>query len=72
VLRRISSISATIDSKSAVASGWKTIAATPFVTIPCPVASVTYAVERAKSRSGAGPLSFLRPPSRESRKPMCA
>jgi hypothetical protein len=36
-----SSISDTIASKSAVASGWKTIAATPLVSMPCPVDSVT-------------------------------
>ena len=66
-----SSISATIASKSAVASGWKTIAATPFVSIPCPVDSVTYAVDIANRRSAAGgALSFFLPPRIASRKPI--
>src|SRR4051812_1758527 len=55
--------------KSAVASGWKTIPATPFEVICCSVWSVTYAVERANSLSGAGPET-LRRPMRVSRKPI--
>src|ERR687893_57213 len=61
-------MSATIASKSLVASGWKTIAARPGLR-PSSVSSVTPAVDIAKTRSGAGPLT-LRLPVRTSRKPM--
>src|SRR6185295_3071951 len=62
-------MSSTIWRKSPVASGWKTMPATPRVVMPCCASSPTYAVEMAKSRSGAGPLT-LRLPSSASRKPM--
>src|SRR5262249_53716512 len=67
---RSCSISVAIAPKSAVASGWKTIAATPCVVIRCAVSSVTYAVDIANSRSAAGALSFLRPPRIASKSPM--
>src|SRR4051794_9195748 len=62
-------MSATMRSKSAVPSGWKTIAPLPAVLSPMSVSSVTPAVLIANSRSGAGPL-ILRLPVRTSRKPM--
>ena len=68
VARTTSSMSRTIDSKSAVASGWKTIAAAPRELIPSEVSIATYAVLIANSRSGAG-LASLRWPIRTSRKP---
>ncbi len=61
-------MSRTIDSKSAVASGWNTIAAAPREVSPIDVSIVTYAVLIANSRSGAGCAS-LRRPIRTSRKP---
>ena len=64
-----SSMSRTIDSKSAVDSGWNTIAATPREVTLRLVSSVTYAVLIANSRSGAGGAS-LRLPVRTSRKPI--
>ena len=67
--RTTCSMSLTIDSKSAVASGWKTIAAAPRLVMFSPVCSVTYAVDIANSRSGAGPAS-LRRPVRTSRNPI--
>ena len=69
VLFTSSSISATMPSKSAVPSGWKTIAALPAVLSPISVSSVTPAVLMANRRSGAGPL-ILRLPVKTSRKPM--
>src|SRR5205823_12599061 len=63
-----SSMSRTIESKSAVDSGWNTIAAAPRELIPSPVSIVTFAVLLANSRSGAG-LSSLRRPVRMSRRP---
>ena len=47
--------------KSAVASGWKTIAALPRERRSSSVSKVTYAVVIAKSRSGAGLASFRLP-----------
>ena len=64
-----SSMSRTIDSKSAVESGWKTIAAVPREVMLRLVSNVTYAVLIANSRSGAGGAS-LRLPVRTSRKPI--
>src|SRR5689334_21848108 len=64
-------MSRTIPSKSAVASGWKTIAAAPRELIESDVSSVTYAVLIANSRSGAGPAS-LRRPSSTSKKPIAS
>ena len=69
VPRTTSSISLTIWAKSPVASGWKTIAAEPRVLIPGPVSSAIAAVVIAKRRSGAGPLTLLRPSS-ASKRPM--
>src|SRR3954452_17091197 len=63
-----SSISATIERKSLVPSGWKTIAARPRVLMSCWVSRSTYAVVTANRRSGAGPLT-LRRPSSASRRP---
>ena len=71
VLFTSSSISATIPSKSAVPSGWKTIADLPELLRPSSVSSVTPAVLIANRRSGAGPL-ILRLPVRASRKPMAS
>src|SRR6185312_4336965 len=68
VARTISSVSRTIEVKSAVASDWKTIAALPREVISRPVSKVTYAVLMANSRSSAGWAS-LRLPVRMSRKP---
>ena len=51
VARTTSSVSRTIDVKSAVASDWKTIAALPREVISSPVSNVTYAVLMANSRS---------------------
>src|SRR5262245_5744123 len=62
-------MSRTIDSKSAVASGWKTIAALPVVRSSSSISSLTYAVDIANRRSAAGCLSS-RLPRRMSRKPM--
>ena len=67
-LRTTSSMSRTICSKSAVASGWKTIAALPELLRPSSMSIFTYAVVIANSRSGAGCLSS-RLPRRMSRKP---
>jgi hypothetical protein len=64
-----SSMSRTIESKSAVASGWKTIAAVPRGVSPIDVSSVTFAVLIANSLSGAGPSS-LRLPVRMSKRPI--
>ena len=70
VPRTISSISVTIPSKSAVATGWKTIADRPRVVMLWPVSRVMYAVVSANSRSSAaGGLAFVRP-RRLSRKPI--
>ena len=55
------SISVTMPSKSAVASGWKTIPALPELLRLIEVAIVTSAVLMANSRSGAGCLSARRP-----------
>src|SRR4051812_43113630 len=62
-------MSATIWSKSAVPSGWKTIAARPELLRPSSVSSVTPAVLIANRRSGAGCL-ILRLPVRTSKRPM--
>src|SRR5665648_1157701 len=64
-------MSRTIDSKSAVDSGWNTIAALPRVVTDSEVSKVTYAVLIANSRSGAGCAS-LRLPVRTSRNPIGA
>ena len=69
VPRTTSSISVTIWAKSPVASGWKTIAAAPRVLMPGAGLQRDAAVVIANSRSGAGPLTLLRPSS-ASRKPM--
>src|SRR4051794_14655085 len=63
-------MSATIDWKSAVASGWKTMAALPADASPISVSMVTCAVLMAKRRSGAG-WESLRLPRRTSSRPMC-
>src|SRR5688572_30277086 len=63
-------MSLTMPSKSAVASGWNTIAALPFVRISSSMSSLTYAVDIANRRSAAGCLSS-RLPLRMSRKPTC-
>src|SRR4051812_50228577 len=62
-------MSLTIWSKSAVPSGWKTIAARSALLSPSAVSSVTPAVLMANRRSAAGCL-ILRLPVRTSRKPM--
>src|SRR5215210_8237032 len=62
-------MSATIWSKSAVPSGWKTIAARAALLRPSSVSSVTPAVLIANRRSGAGCL-ILRLPVRTSKRPM--
>src|SRR3954452_24442336 len=62
-------MSLTIWSKSAVPSGWKTIADCPALLRPIPVSSVTPAVLMAYSRSAAGCL-ILRLPVRTSKRPM--
>ena len=64
-----SSMSLTMPSKSAVASGWKTIAAWPVVVSSSSISSLTYAVDIANSRSAAGCLSS-RLPRRMSKSPM--
>src|ERR1700709_2271130 len=64
-----SSMSRTMPSKSAVASGWKTIAALPALCCSSVISSVTYAVLIANSRSGAG-CARLRLPRRMSSRPM--
>src|SRR3954463_5843490 len=61
-------MSRTMPSKSAVASGWKTIAASPVVVRPSSISSLTYAVDMANSRSAAGCLSS-RLPRRMSKSP---
>src|SRR3954451_24003289 len=61
-------MSRTIASKSAVASGWKTIAALPELLSESSMSIFTYAVDIANSRSGAGCLSS-RLPRRMSRRP---
>ncbi len=68
--RTTSSMSRTMLSKSAVASGWKTIAALPALLSPSSISIVTCAVVIANSRSvGAGCLSE-RLPRRTSKKPI--
>src|SRR5215212_31519 len=62
-------MSVAICSKSAVASAWKTIPATPRELIDSSVSNVTYAVLIANSRSGAG-LASLRLPAMMSNRPM--
>ena len=62
-------MSVTIDSKSAVARGWKTIAALPELCSWSVISSVTAAVDIANSRSGAGAF-ILRLPVRMSKKPI--
>src|SRR4051812_11236725 len=62
-------MSATIASKSAVPSGWKTIAALPALLSPISVSSVTPAVLIANRRSGAGFLILVLP-VRTSKRPM--
>src|SRR5215212_2292724 len=62
-------MSVTIDVKSAVASGWKTIAALPELLSSSVISSVTAAVDIANSRLSAGALS-LRLPVRMSNRPM--
>src|SRR5690242_17961943 len=62
-------MSRTMPSKSAVASGWKTIAALPAELSPSSLSIVTYAVLIANRRSGAGCAS-LRFPRRMSISPM--
>src|SRR3954454_23857706 len=62
-------MSATMRSKSAVPSGWKTIAPLPAFLSPISVSSVTPAVLIANSRSAAGCL-ILRLPVRTSKRPM--
>src|SRR4051812_50093186 len=62
-------MSATIWSKSAVPSGWKTTAARPELLRPSSVSRVTPAVLIANSRSAAGCL-ILRLPVRTSKRPM--
>src|ERR1700744_1670908 len=54
-------MSRSVASNSLVSSAWKTIAAVPVGAIPCSLCSVMYAVEIAKSLSGAGPLTSWRP-----------
>src|SRR4051812_3112306 len=54
-------MSLAIEAKSAVSSGWKTMPATPRVLRLSSVSKVTYAVEIANNRSGAGALSLRRP-----------
>src|SRR3954454_19371190 len=62
-------MSLTMPSKSAVASGWKTIAALPDVRSSSSISSLMYAVDMANRRSAAGCFSS-RLPRRMSRKPM--
>src|SRR6266496_1663479 len=62
-------MSATIESKSAVPSGWKTIAALPDGCRPSSVVIVTTAVLIANSRSSVGWRS-VRLPRRMSKKPI--
>ena len=63
-------MSVTIDEKSAVASGWKTIAALPELRSSSVISSVTAAVDIANSRLSAGAF-ILRLPVRMSSRPMC-
>src|SRR3954447_6167369 len=60
---RTSSMSLTIASKSAVPSGWNTIAALPEDFRPTSVSSVTIAVLMANRRSSVGWRSFFLPRS---------
>ncbi len=62
-------MSRTIDVKSAVASGWNTIAALPELLSSSVISSVIAAVDIANSRLSAGGLIF-RLPVRMSRKPI--
>ena len=62
-------MSVTIEEKSAVASGWKTIAALPELRSSIDISSVTAAVDIANRRLSAGAF-ILRLPVRMSRKPI--
>src|SRR5690349_9391162 len=62
-------MSLTMPSKSAVASGWKTMAALPVVVSSSSISSLMYAVDMANRRSAAGCLSS-RFPRRMSKRPM--
>ena len=62
-------MSRTMPVKSAVSSGWKTIAALPELLSSSVISSVTAAVDIANSRLSAGALS-LRLPVRMSKRPI--
>src|SRR5215213_7136293 len=68
-LRTTSSMSRTICSKSAVASGWKQIAALPVLLRPSCISSVTCAVVIANTRSVGAAFLIWRLPRMTSRKP---
>src|SRR5829696_5434201 len=65
-----SSMSRTICSKSAVASGWNTMADLPVLVRPSCISSVTCAVVIANTRSVGAACLIWRLPRRTSRKPM--
>src|SRR5919197_190334 len=63
-------MSRTICSKSAVARGWKTIAALPVLFRPSVISSVTCAVVIANTRSVGTGFLIARLPRRTSKRPM--